>query len=261
MSRDVRPRIFDEDGSTISQSNIGEYINRHVTLDQGYKVLVRRYRATNQKKLTKTNANATIGLRCWRGRKSESTKGANKTESNTKLSQEDDDVCDWFIPAYYDAEDDVVYFKQHCNACFEHKGHPHIKREHMKLGASDIPEETRKTAESLLGKNCPPSVVQLLLSVLSGDRITQDAIAQMRRAVLISKHDQKTGESTADSLLNLLEAKPGTTYCYMTGSYDEALGKVRVRKGTCVSIYISAYLHFCVFTHLRIFQCFLVLHD
>ena len=140
MSRDVRPRIFDEDGSTISQSNIGEYINRHVTLDQGYKVLVRRYRATNQKKLTKTNANATIGLRCWRGRKSESTKGANKTESNTKLSQEDDDVCDWFIPAYYDAEDDVVYFKQHCNACFEHNGHPHIKREHMKLGASDIPE-------------------------------------------------------------------------------------------------------------------------
>ena len=115
----------------------------------------------------------------------------------------------------------------------------------MKVGASDLPDDVKKYAEKMLGKNCPTSVVQLLLSVMGADRITSNSMSKMRRAVLISKHKNQTGESTAEILLRMLEEMPGVTYCYMTGSYDEALNKVRVRKGKIHCDVVKPHMRTC----------------
>ncbi len=83
----------------------------------------------------------------------------------------------------------------------------------------------------MLAKNCSTAVVNLLLSVVSGNRLSSDSIKKMRRAVLISKHrNHDSTESTADTLIRMLEEIEGMYYCYITGSYDEALDLVRVRK-------------------------------
>lgn len=66
--------------------------------------------------------------------------------------------------------------------------------------------------------------------ILTNNHLSTDSISQLRRSVLISKHKNHKGESTASTLLRLLEEKEGTNYCYMTGTYSEAENLVRVRK-------------------------------
>lgn len=131
----------------------------------------------------------------------------------------------------------------------------------MKLGADSIPDHIRQLADELLGKNCPTSIVNLLISVCTGKTVTADAISRMRRAVLISKHGNSSNEeSTADTLIRMLEEKEGTTYCYMTGSYDEALNKVRVRKGMLISCFSAyAFMRICVCVCVCVSSCFEIL--
>ena len=82
----------------------------------------------------------------------------------------------------------------------------------------------------MLKKNCPTSVVDLLMKILTNNHLSSDSLKSMRRAVLISKHKNDNDESTALTLLRLLEEKEGTNYYYMTGSYSESLKLVRLRK-------------------------------
>ena len=49
---------------------------------------------------------------------------------------------------------------------------------------------------------------------------------------MITKHrNTDKDESTAETLLRMLDEKEGKSYDYITGTYDEALDLVRVRKG------------------------------
>lgn len=242
LSPEAKPRIkADKDvpGSKDVPSNLSKHLNDKVAINDGYKVTIRRSQTVS--------CGMRHDIKCIRGRCASRGSGK-KNETNTGLSQVESEICHFFVPIYFDTTVGLFFFKQHCHPVFAHCGHPKTNREHMRLGASDIPDNVRAVAEQMLGKNCPNPVVQLLLSVMSGDRITQDSMSKMRRAVLVSKHDSNSDESTADTLLKMLKEKEkeGVVFCYMTGSYDEALGKVRVRKG--------AYLRKCAFAFLRLYN-------
>ena len=209
-------------------SNLGEYLNRHVAMPNGFKLVVRKSR--------KVSCGFYFEVKCARGRAASHGSGS-KSNTHTRLSQTEDEVCCFFLPVYYDTKVNLFFVKQHCYPMFQHDGHSKVDRNHMKNGKSVIPEETREIAEGLLGKHCSPAVVQLLLNVMHGDKITSDSIAKMRSAVHISKFRGKQDESAADTLLNILKNEDGLTYCYITGSYDEAMERVRVRKGMLLKEY------------------------
>lgn len=204
------------------KSNLAEYLNRTAAHDGGFQLRVA--------KTGPIRCGLKLRIICQRGRKADNGTGT-KNQTNTKLSQEGEE-CGFRFTVYYDNAVRLFFVKKHSPCVFTHAGHPSTHVEHMKLGADSIPDHIRKVADEMLGKNCPTSIVQLLLSVLNGTTVTPDAMSRMRRAVLISKHGNAKNESTADTLIRMLEEKEGTTYCYMTGSYDEALDKVRVRKGS-----------------------------
>lgn len=217
----------DSNGKETSRSNLGEYLNRHVAIPNGYKLtlMAKHIRSYGYY----------VEVKCTRGCAARLGSGS-KSMTHTHRSQTDDDVCCFFLPVYYDKNENLFFFKQHCWPMFDHNGHSKVDSNHMKLGKSAVPPETIEIAEQLLGKNCPPAVVQLLLTVMSGQRISQDSLSKMRSAVHISKFRGKEIESTADTLLNMLENEEGVTYCYMTASVDEAMQRVRVRKGKFITI-------------------------
>lgn len=230
LSPDVTVTAPDVDGTTkpnkatkgSPKSNLADYLNKTAAYKGGFQLRV--------KSTQKIKGGLKHNIICQRGRKAAASGTGTKYETNTKLSQEGEE-CGFKFPVYYDNGARLFFVKKHSSCVFTHAGHPATHATHMKLGADSIPDHIRKIADEMLGKNCPTSVVQLLLSVLNGTTVTRDAMNRMRRAVLISKHGNVKDESTADTLIRMLEEKEGTTYCYMTGSYDEALDKVRVRKG------------------------------
>ena len=251
FSPEVQPFVKSDGTQKGIKSNIATYINNTVAHNDGYEVTV--------KKSDKTSFGRRLTLICTQGRTANIGKG-NVNQTQTGLSQSDDTnriTCGAHWPMYYDDNEKLCFVKKHCSVNFEHSGHVHTERQHMKIGASDIPDNVRKYAEEMLNNNCSTAVVQLLMSVMGADKITNDSISKMRRAVLIKKHKNDKGESTAETLLKMLDDMEGVTCCYMTGSYDEALNKVRVRKGkyTCVYAYmrISFYtLCICVYSVLSL---------
>ena len=75
------------------------------------------------------------------------------------------------------------------------------------------------------------SVVNQMLDCLSGYQLSGDAIKSLQREVLIDKHGLKKGDTPAQNLIKMLQNTEGIHYYYyITGSYDDAQSKVRVRK-------------------------------
>lgn len=127
-----------------------------------------------------------------------------------------------------------ILYNRHCGVNFQHTNHLPVRSEHMKLGQSAIPEDLRQVAEDMLGKHCPPSVVKLLINVMSGESITTKAVQNLRGAVMLRKFSDSTKgseDTTAQQLLNYVKGKPGMSYAYLTATYDAAMGLVRVSKG------------------------------
>ena len=91
----------------------------------------------------------------------------------------------------------------------KHNYHPPVDRDHMSLGKKAISEEHFKTAEEMLKKNAPTSVVDLMLKVVLSSHVTKDSINSLRRAVLVLKHKNVKGESTDATLLCNLEEQEG----------------------------------------------------
>lgn len=144
-------------------------MNRHVAIPHGYKLVVRRQRAVA--------IGFSMEIKCTRGRVASVGTGS-KSETHTCLSQKEDGVCSFCVPVYYDKSVNLFFFKRHCWPIFDHAGHSKIHRDHMKHGKSVIPEETKEIAEKLLGKHCPTAVIQLLLTVMNGDKISRDSLAK-----------------------------------------------------------------------------------
>jgi len=212
-----------------------DYINKQCAFDGGFKVTIGV--------TSKMSTGIHLYVKCRHFRKASLGKRS-KNQTHTTLSQEADECCnDWVLHVYYCTQHNHYYVKQHSACIFTHKGHLPVERQYMKLGQADIDKDVKKVAEQLLGKNAPPKVVQLLLNVMSGDTISDNAMKKMRSAVVVSSLSKEPGDSVADTLLKMLEKREDVLYCYMTGFYNEARNKIRVRKGV--------YFRFCIFSYLR----------
>lgn len=204
------------------KSNLAEKVNGYTCLDNDYRAVV-----GNKKPLTKYDKYL---LKCWRGLKARKSKSTGKAPKNTSRANTQEELCNEQVTFYYDREVDCMFVRKNSGVCFKHNNHPPVHRDHMILGKRAIPEESLKTAEAMLKKNAPTSVVDLMLKIMTNTHITEDSMQSLRRAVLMSKHKNVQGESTAATLLRNLEEKEGCNYCYITGSYSEAENLVRLRK-------------------------------
>ncbi len=123
--KSVNPKAKD------TPSNISEVINNETCFNNGYQVTLR-------------NGNSiSVGfryyLKCLRARRAKTSVGT-KTDRNTSLSQSNCDQCQFSVPVYFDTEHNLWFVKKNCNTCFQHNGHFHEKREHMKLGVTAVSE-------------------------------------------------------------------------------------------------------------------------
>ena len=168
-------------------------------------------------------------LKCHRHQRAKKGRGT-KNETRNSLPQKSSETCSFYVPTFYDNTHDCMFVRKNSGCNFEHNGHLPVQREHMKLGKTALTTEHLDLAEKMMGQNTPTSIVDVMLSILSGNRISEDALQKIRRGVLLAKHGNTGNESTAQVLLRMLENKDGVIFCYMTASYSEATKLVRVRK-------------------------------
>ena len=160
-------------------------------------------------------------LKCHRHQRAKKGRGT-KNETRNSLPQKSSETCSFYVPTFYDNTHDCMFVRKNSGCNFEHNGHLPVQREHMKLGKTALTTEHLDLAEKMMGQNTPTSIVDVMLSILSGNRISEDALQKIRRGVLLAKHGNTGNESTAQVLLRMLENKDGVIFCYMTASYSEA---------------------------------------
>jgi len=226
---------------TDPENNTGKAVPATISAELNKEATRWGFRLTTRSR-RKTNYGFKSLARCTRDRCADVSRGLTTTNCRkTHLSQEEEETCGWVFPIHYCNTNKLFFVRKHCNTNFVHHGHVPIDPEHMRHGKKDIPPDVREIAEQMLGKGCPNSIINLLVSVCAGKKITPDAIKQMRRAVLISKFgNNNSDESTAETLIRNLDEDESIHYHYLTGSYDQALGQVRVRKCECLLLRICA---------------------
>ena len=57
--------------------------------------------------------------------------------------------------------------------CFTHKNHPLINRDHRETGKRGVAEEDLKKVVKLLEQNCPVSIANMVIQVLSNNKLSK----------------------------------------------------------------------------------------
>ena len=65
---------------------------------------------------------------------------------------------------------------------------------------------------------------------MENQTLSAPSLKHLRKLVLQNKHDIQPKKSTGMTLIRLLEKKPGCKLVYMTGSFNQAMKKVRLHK-------------------------------
>ena len=154
-----------------------------------------------------------------------------KKTPNTKGAKKVEHCCKFCIPIYYCSKVKRWYFRKNSGAHFTHNDHGPTPRKLTRVGARNVPKADLDFAIDLLNKNMPKAMVNLVLNIKGGNKMSQGALDYLRRSVLMKQHGTKDGDSTATRLLRMLDDK-GATYRYITGSYSEATKLVRIKKHT-----------------------------
>ena len=175
----------------LTTTNFPEKVNNATCLNNNYRVVL-----GSKKKISKYDKYL---LKCWRGIQAQQAgKSSGKAPKNTSRANTRNEACNLQVPFFYDSNADCMFVRKKSGVCFKHNNHPPVvDRDHMSLGKKAISEGHLKTAKVMLKKNAPTSVVDLMLNILLNSHVTKDSINSLRRAVLMSKHKNVKGESTA----------------------------------------------------------------
>ena len=216
----------DEDINIIS--NLSNYINNKSCFDEGYTISIAKSDTTKDGRkvrlMCKGLHEVSSVSRGTKRKKTPNTKGAKKVEH----------CCKFCIPIYYCSKVKRWYFRKNSGAHFTHNDHGPTPRKLTRVGARNVPKADLDFAIDLLNKNMPKAMVNLVLNIKGGNKMSQGALDYLRRSVLMKQHGTKDGDSTATRLLRMLDDK-GATYRYITGSYSEATKLVRIKKHTSKS--------------------------
>lgn len=216
----------DEDTKIIS--NLSNYINNKSCFDEGYTLSIAKSDPTKDGRkvrlMCKGLHEVSTVSRGTKRKKTPNTKGAKKVEH----------CCKFCIPIYYCSKVKRWYFRKNSGAHFTHNDHGPTPRKLTRVGARNVPKADLDFAIDLLNKNMPKAMVNLVLNIKGGNKMSQGALDYLRRSVLMKQHGTKDGDSTATRLLRMLDDK-GATYRFISGSYSEATKLVRIKKHTSKS--------------------------
>lgn len=206
-------------------SNLCTVINNESCLDNGYSLTVGERR--------KIVGGSNIILKC-KGR-SRAFRNRNKGKlvnpKNHKSPETKEECCQFKLAVGYDESLERFYVRQNSGCSFEHNDHAPVERKLNQVGVREVPKETLDAAIELFKQNVPSAIVSAVVDVMSKNKLSDKAVEHLRRNVLMSKHQTDNEESTAVTLLRLLEDKQAP-FEYMTGTYSRALKQVRVYKHT-----------------------------
>lgn len=124
----------------------------------------------------------------------------------------------------------LFYFNKLSNFNWKHSHHLKLHEQKLVRGAKDVPADTLDLINNLLQRHCPLSVAQQLLELSCGNKLPRNSLAKLREAVLMRKYQTNGSETTAETLIRLLNNDDNISCVCCTGSYDEAKQLVKVNK-------------------------------
>lgn len=171
-------------------------------------------------------------LRCQchqRPRQSTGTK--NQTES-TKPQDNEKPTCDMYFNLFQDMDAKQFYIRRNGGHCLHHSGHRPLQKELKEVVKRHLPKSAVEDAHELIKRNVSKTIIQEMIEFKHNAKLKATAIQNMREAVLVEEFgiDKNTKETTAQTLLNWLDAKPDVDYVAYLGSYEQAQNTVKVRK-------------------------------
>ena len=134
------------------------------------------------------------------------------------------------LTAYFESSTKRFFIRANGGRNFVHTGHSPVEREVSNAPLSNISRPTLDTVKKLLEANVPTNMINSLLEVMENQTLSAPSLTHLQKLVLQNKHDIQPKESTGTTLIKLLENKPGCEFVYMTGSFNQAMKKVRLHK-------------------------------
>lgn len=154
------------------------------------------------------------------------------TTSSTSSSrpQDKNHECGFKIVGGYDKEHDQWYIRKNAGHCLVHNDHLPVDIDKMEQGKRNVKKEVLKDAEELLLRNVPKSVVQELIQLKTGHKLTSASIAKIKQTMVVDRFKNGENESNAETMIRMMEEDPDIEFCAYYGTYSEAEKLVRVRK-------------------------------
>ena len=171
-------------------------------------------------------------LRCQCHQRPKQSKGTkNKTESN-KPQDNKKPTCGMYVNLFQEINGGQFFFRRNGGHCFHHSGHRPLPKELKEVVKRHLPKSAVEDAHELIKRNVSKTVIQEMIEFKHDVKLNATAIQNMREAVLVEEFgiDKNEKETTAQTLLNYLEAKPDVDYVAYLGSYEQAQNTVKVRK-------------------------------
>jgi len=171
-------------------------------------------------------------LRCDCHGKAKASKATKNTTQSTKTQDEDErPSCPWYITIYKDEEHKEYYMRQNGGHNLHHSGHTPTQQS-RRVQKRHIPKDAVGEVEELLRRKVDPDIIQEFIDMKHGVQLNKNSIKKMKQTVLLDKFKEggEKEETTAQTLLRMLENNENLDYVAYFGSYQEAEDTVRVRK-------------------------------
>jgi hypothetical protein len=199
-------------------------INNQSCLKAGYELVCDTKKKT--KKYIKT------ALRCQCHRRAKESKATKSTTESTKTQDDTKPTCGVYVNVYKDINGGQFFFRRNGGHCFHHSGHRPLQKE-LKQGVKrHLPKSAVQDAHELIKRNVSKTIIQEMIEFKHDVKLKATTIQKMREVVLVEEFgiDKNNKKTTAQTLLNWLDAQPDVDYVVYLGSYEEAQNTVKVRK-------------------------------
>ena len=207
----------------ITASNLIKHLN-FACKEVGFKVV---------KKVNRMNVKE--GLRkhlvgCQKSTKHRDRSKSRKTSAQTSKPTGDNELCGVWFPVF-ERSDGRLFLRKNGDCCWKHN-HPPTIKEFCRDGVRDVPEDTLDMAKKLLEREIiSTAMVREFVAIESGIKLSEDSIKNLKQQVVMNKFGTNvTNLSAGQKLVMMLEDREDCDYIILTGSYDEAMDLVRVKK-------------------------------
>ncbi len=171
-------------------------------------------------------------IKCACGRKAQGSKAKKYGETHSSKPEDNTSTCDFKLVLKRDEKTNRFYMRQNGGHCLVHSSHLPEFKEDKEHGTRNIPTKHLKDAKDMLERNISNSVVQELIQLKTGMKLSDAAMTKLKHCMVMDKYKKDVDESMATTLVNMLDENPSVEFVAYYGTYSEATNKVRVRKRT-----------------------------